>query len=271
MEDLKTLKLQLALLQSACLLASEGQSRVTSSEVLFRAKREYGVDAMASTAGQLLGSLGLPSSTSKGKTRFLLDPDDLQPLVEDLNSQVADLELRVEQVIESFGQVEERLQPLEQQFNQVVSQVRREGELKQYIETHRLSWLGARGLEDQAQQVAGQYAHHQRLRSRIQEMQELIKTSPELERQLRELEPKVKDLEARQAELDQEEQAIAQQEKELGIQSRQLTLRGRFLTAANLDREITQKQEELASLNLEIDNRRSFLDKLLGRNDGRDE
>ena len=50
-EDLKTIRLLLSLIKAALLLVSEGQSRVTSSEVLFRAKREYGVNAIASVAG----------------------------------------------------------------------------------------------------------------------------------------------------------------------------------------------------------------------------
>ena len=75
MEDLKTLRLQLVLLQAGCLMASEGQFRVTSSDILFRARKQTDIDALPSTVGQLLGGLGLPTTTSKGRTRFLLDPE----------------------------------------------------------------------------------------------------------------------------------------------------------------------------------------------------
>jgi hypothetical protein len=98
-EDLKTLRLQLALLKSGCALVGDGQSRATSSELLFRARRDFGIAALPSTVGQLLGSLGIPSTTSKGKSRFLLDPEYLQPLLDELSEAIKGMEVRVGKLV----------------------------------------------------------------------------------------------------------------------------------------------------------------------------
>ena len=130
MADLKTLRLQLALVQVGCLLASEGLNRVTSSELLFRAKKEQGIDASPSVVGQALGFLGIPSTTSKGKTRFQLDVEHLEPLLVDLSDAVQMIQARVDEVVIAAGNIEARLAPIQERFDQIHARLELERQMQ---------------------------------------------------------------------------------------------------------------------------------------------
>ena len=259
MQDLKTLKLQLALLRTGCLLVAEGHSRATSSELLFRSKKEQSVDALPSTVGQLLGSLGLPTSTSKGKTRFLLDPDHIEPLMSELDSQVQEIESRVDSAIKAIGNVQGRLEPLEQRFQRVHGQLQREQELQRFLDQHRPTFGRTSMLEFERQQT---------LKAQVQRMEQELKSGPELEKRRRQLAQRVKQLEAQKEVLTGEEGALAEAEKQVAGLLSQLKLGRAWVTLAFLERDFAQAQAQLEEVKDQINQHRSWLDRLLHRDEG---
>lgn len=262
-ESLGTLKLQLALVQTGCLMAMEGEVRATSSELLFRARKEWDIEVLPSVVGQLLGSLGLPSTTSKGKSRFILQADDLQAMGEQLESQMQDMEDRVEVAIKRFGNVAGRLVPLEERFHRAYGMAQRAEEIKQYIEQHRNQALQLKTLGYDFTQMRQQLERRQRLVTQIKSMEEKLAQAPD------QLQARRADLTRQSKEIEEQEAELAEEEKGLQAELAQLKTRGRTVHLASLEQQIGQRRRTLEQLAQQIEEERSLLDRLLGRNRGR--
>jgi DNA repair exonuclease SbcCD ATPase subunit len=267
MSDLNTLKLQLTLLRAGCLLAAEGQPRVTASELLYRAQQEEGIDALPSTVGQLLGSLGIPSTTSKGKTRFYLDPQRLGPLMAELRAQAEMVEERVDAVLRSIGEIEARLAPLEERFGRAQRQQQREVELKEFLREHKPFMSELPFLEQERLRLEESLARLQRLKEQVKRLEQQLESRPELEEKRRNLAQRVKDLESQREAAAQEEHALAREEKQLAMTINELKLRRAWVTLASLEEELALAQAELAAVKQEINRHRSWLERLLRRKD----
>ena len=265
MEDLKALKLQVVLLQAGCLMTSEGQSRVTSSEILFRARKQGDFDALPSTVGQLLGGLGLPTTTSKGRTRFLLDPEIIEPLIDDLESQIQTIAQRTRSLVQSVGNVLARLEPLEERFQQVNQQVQREKELQEFLNKHRPAWAQSKMLQFEANRLKEELAYQERLKGWIRQTEQRLESRPELEERGRTMGRRVKELEARKEELVKKEKALNREEVGIKVAVTKLT---QGVALAKLNIEISRAQEELEELKVQINQNRSWLDRLLHGQEG---
>jgi SMC interacting uncharacterized protein involved in chromosome segregation len=77
----------------------------------------------------------------------------------------------------------------------------------------------------------------------------------------------VKDLEAQREEAAREEQALAREEKQLTGVINQLKLQRAWVSLASLEEEIALAQAELAAVKKEINRHRSWLERLLRRQD----
>jgi chromosome segregation ATPase len=267
--DLRTLKLQLALLRAGCLLAAEGQPRVTSSELLFRAQKEEGIDALPSVVGQLLGSLGIPSTTSKGRSRFWVEPQRLEPLIEELTAQVEIVEEEADRVVRSLGDIQSRLAPLEEQFERAQRQQQREREVREFLQEHKPFMSQLPFLEQERLRLQEALARLKRLKEQVQRMEQQLATRPELEEKRKSLAQRVKDLEAQREEAAREEQALARDEKQLAGTINELKLQRGWVSLASLEEEIALAQAELAGVKKEINRHRSWLERLLRRKEER--
>jgi hypothetical protein len=267
-EDLKTLRLQLALLQSGCALVADGYSRATSSELLFRARRDFGIDALPSTVGQLLGSLGIPFTTSKGKSRFLLDPEYLQPLLDELSEAIQGMEVRVGKLVTTARDVEARLQPLQERFDQIQARLQRERQMREFIQQYRPALTRNPYLEHEYQQLREQLDRQQRLKNQIHQMQQQLDAQPDLEGKRNILAERVQVLEEQRKDLAQKEKALAADEKAASAVVAQLKQGRAWVNLAVLAQEIAAAEAELEEVKQEIDQHRSWLDRLLRRNEG---
>ena len=70
---LKELKIQLVLIQAACVLALEGITRATAGQIASRAIKEYDIEVLPSFTGQIFTGLNIKKLTSHGKSRFVLE------------------------------------------------------------------------------------------------------------------------------------------------------------------------------------------------------
>ena len=75
---LSDLKVQLALIQSACALALEGTTRATASQIAARASQSYQIEVTASFTGLAFSNFGIDSVITHGKSRFVLNADKLE-------------------------------------------------------------------------------------------------------------------------------------------------------------------------------------------------
>ena len=143
--------------------------------------------------------------------------------------------------------------------------------MHQFIQENRPS-LASRDpfLRYEYQQVREQWDHHQQLKQQTQRMKQGLAALPELEQHKAVLSERMKEVEVRREEVSKEAKALAGEEKEIEGIVAQLKQGHAWVTLASLSRQISEAEAELASVQEEIQQNRSWLDRLLRRNDGGD-
>lgn len=75
------LKDQLAIVRAAHALACEGVTRAQASQVAARAEADSGTFVSASIAGKLFAEFGIPTRTAHGRSRLVLDREQLEGIL----------------------------------------------------------------------------------------------------------------------------------------------------------------------------------------------
>ena len=84
--ELTELETRFLLIQSACTLALEGMTRASASQIATKALQDYKLQTQPYFIGQVFSSLNIPSVTSHGKNRFVLDSGELEKIRKDLEA-----------------------------------------------------------------------------------------------------------------------------------------------------------------------------------------
>jgi len=126
---LKELKIQLVLIQAACVLALEGITRATAGQIADRASKDYGIEILPSFTGQIFIELNIKKLTSHGKSRFVLEYDQLKEIREKTEIRCEELAEKLEAVIKTFHQLPERITTLQNEWAEIVKNRKYEQEL----------------------------------------------------------------------------------------------------------------------------------------------
>jgi DNA repair exonuclease SbcCD ATPase subunit len=261
-QGLAEIKWTMCVLQTGILMSLEGTTRAAASEIAERAQREYGIEFMPSKIGQCFALLGIRSVTTHGKNRFVLDPDELEKAKGSSQARYQTLEARLRESIEAFKGLAEKIKSLENQWRDVQRLRTRENELTRAI----------RENQDEINRLYG-------LRDRAGQLQETVKKAEAVETECKELEQRIQALPAlneRKAKLQKAEVEYQKEVRDLEAKEQQharmiesLKPRNGMVSLAAINEAIQRANEQLAAINRQIDSKRSFLDKLLGRKDGK--
>ncbi len=105
----KTSKIVLSLVQTACLLAQEGVSRISASELVERLCRESNTTLTPPEVGQILSELGVRKSILHGKSRFILERAELaevrQKVARQCEEEMKTLQSRLEEFKRLISQI----------------------------------------------------------------------------------------------------------------------------------------------------------------------
>ena len=101
---LKELKIQLVLIQAACVLALEGITRATAGQIAARATKDYGIEVLPSFTGLIFTNLNIKKLISHGKSRFVLEYEQLKEIREQAETRCEELINKLETVIKTFHQ-----------------------------------------------------------------------------------------------------------------------------------------------------------------------
>ena len=123
---LKALKIQLVLIQSACALALEGITRATAGQIATRAIKEYGIEVLPSLTGLIFTNLNIQKLTSHGKSRFVLDYDQLKEIRKQTEAHCNEMIEKLETVIKTFHQLPERVIALQNEWAEIAKNFERE-------------------------------------------------------------------------------------------------------------------------------------------------
>ncbi len=126
---LKALKIQLVLVQAACALALEGITRATAGQIAGRAIKEYGIEVLPSLTGLIFTNLNIKKLTSHGKSRFVLEYEQLKEIREQTEAHCNEMIDKLKTVIKTFHQLPDRITTLQNEWVEIVKNRKCEQEL----------------------------------------------------------------------------------------------------------------------------------------------
>jgi len=261
MGGLRELKIVLALIQAACLITAQGNNRATATEVARLAAKQCGVSATPAKVGQILSSLGIGTGISHGKRQYLLDHNELEKIRQDISGKCQSLAERLESAIEAFRELPERIAGLEKQWQEIRRLTSLERELIQTISHNQQTVARLSSLQAQAKQLQQQAAQVEVLEKECRDLSKKVRSLPAL------AERKAK-LEAALAQYGQEADRLQGEEANLAQMIEALKWRRGWATFAAMQQAINNANQELAEITRQINEKRSFLDRILGRNRG---
>ena len=140
--NLKELKIRLVLIQVACALALEGITRATAGDISARAFKDYDMEILPSLTGLLFTNLNIQKLISHGKSRFVLEYEQLKGIREQTETKCKELADKLEIAIKTFHQTPERITDLQNEWAEIVKNHEEEQRLIRLInqekkKTHR--------------------------------------------------------------------------------------------------------------------------------------
>ena len=140
--NLKELKIQLVLIQAACALALEGITRATAGDISTRTLKDYDMEILPSLTGLIFTNLNIQKLISHGKSRFVLEYEQLKGIREQTETSCKELADKLEIAIKNFHQTPERITDLQNEWAEIVKSHEEEQKLIRLInqekkKTHR--------------------------------------------------------------------------------------------------------------------------------------
>ncbi len=272
---LSDLKVQLALVQAASLLYLEGVTRATASQVVEKAIREYGIEATPSYAGQLFAVLGIGSSITHGKSRFVLEHDLLNKVRKALETKIEETSSHLKSSIEHFKDLPDKINALEKDWNDCLRLRQKEKELLRVINEEKSKPSSLRQLETEAGKLRERAKQTEALKQECARLSREIKKQPSLEEKRKSVEEaiakyeeKAKNLAQRERETNIKEQNTNNRETELAARIEKLQHRLGWVELAELKQHIKEAKRELDQLLKQLGEKRTLLDRLLHRKEG---
>lgn len=273
LRSLKDMKVTLSLIQSACSYALEGNNRVSASDISNRAMTEYGIEATPSYTGQVFAKLGIISVTSHGKNRFVLAYDQLEKIHKQLSVEIEERSNKLESTIESFSYLPKRIDELGQKI----------AEIRKQLETSRTLATQISQAEQNLpniMQLKAKYASIKEQADRATDIEKVVTSLTQKAKKLPSLEEKQKalqesiseyekadaDLIAQEQELTRKSEALAKREEALAGRTVKLQTRNGLVELVELQEAIEKTKKELDQVLRQLGEKRTLLDKMLGKN-----
>ena len=274
-QGLSELKVQLALIQTACTLAIEGIIRATALEVTTRAIQEYHIEATPSFTGMAFSALGIKTVTTHGKNKFVLEEGELEKLRAEIAQKCEETEDKLKETIKRFKDLPAKIDSLQNEWTKIRALRAKEQELIRVINVDRQNPPKTDYLE-------AEYKKIQQRNDRIALIKKEIDTLAQKEKNLVSLEEKKKAIEARIADLEKKSQELAKKEQETALKEweteqklsvlmkRIEKLAGKigWVDLATLTQKVEEAKSELDQVLRQLGEKRSLLDKLLHRKEG---
>jgi len=258
MADMKN---SLMLLQAAGALAAEGSTRATASQIAARVAQLSGVSLAPAVVGQLLASLRLPVITSHGKRRFVIEPDNLAELIDQLNVQYRTLADRLAVSQSDIETLAHNIATLNDEWQTIIDLKTRETALRIAISQTAATAAKIPPLVNRLNHLQEQAAEAIELEEACETLTAQIKSIPQLNKRKAALEARAEKCEA-------EDNDLTSRERELAPRLARLKERRGWLSLLDLEQAIDEAQRELAQLSGQLGEKRSLLDRLRNRKAG---
>jgi hypothetical protein len=258
LEDLDESKTALALIQAASLLAQAGVRRISARELLEKIDPDSNISLTPSKVGIFLNKMGLKKYFLHGRRRFALDPSQLETLRQTLAAQCEERKQQLQASMDKYQELPDQIQALENEVKDIPRLESRQQELTQLIAASQPQAAKINELERQWQGLQQQVKRVSDLDKDCQELALKIFKLPFLLARKTSLEKGLQDYQ-------NDEKILTEKEAQLVTALSNLKERNAWVNLATLQYNIQLKTQELEELNKQIDDKRSFLDKLLNR------
>jgi DNA repair exonuclease SbcCD ATPase subunit len=280
--ELSELETRLLLVQSACALALEGNTRASASEVAAKALKDYKLEAAPYFIGQTFSYLKITSVTTHGKNRFVLDAKQLEKIRQDLESRVKESMEKLQASTDKFKDLPEKIESLQKEWKQTSELRAKERELVRLINADRLNPPRLDYWQAEYRKVQQRDDFISRVKKQVKSLEQKEKKLPSLKEKKEALQAKIAEHEKKVSDLAEKEKDIAAREqaliekgkklerKEEGLADNIIRLQKRtgWVELAEMEQGIEASRKELDSLARQLGEKRSLLDRMLGRNKG---
>ncbi|HEY50413.1 MAG TPA: hypothetical protein G4O20_01225 [Dehalococcoidia bacterium] len=265
---LRELKVQLALVQAACLMSIEETTRATASQITERAIREYGIEVSASFTGQVFAGMGIGTAMTHGKNRFILDRGRLEEMRKAITVRCEELAEKLESSIKYFQDLPERIKALEKEWKDIVKLRIKERELLNYVKEERNKPSQLPYLISEANKLKEQAAKVDKLQKECRNLSRKIRSIPSLEERKKSLEAAIATHEAKVRDISAKERGLVAREEELADRIVKIQKRMGWVELAILEQAIKEARDEIDTLSRQLGEKRSLLDKIFRRKEG---
>ena len=275
---LQGLRSRLALVKAATLLALEGKTRATVTELLDRSEDEETLELSPGEAGQILSSLGLRRLTSHGRSRLELDPVKLGRIRHEVDLEITAQEERYTQEQVRLIALTQRVERLTQQAEAIKDLIDREGILRAYLQRHIPPQVGYSGpgsasfrgqagsiLQYRVTRLQQEVAQVQKLEAAIKEMEGKVAGKAALEARRRKLAEEAAKVTEAEATLAKGEASQAQRKVQHAKRLQEYRYTSGVMRLAEVEQAVAAGRVELEQLSRQLGEKRSLLGKLFGK------
>ena len=255
LEDQKT---ALLLVQAACLLAQAGVTRLSAGELVEKISPDSTITLTPIQVGMFLIKLGLKKYQTHGKSRFALDPLQLETIRQTIAAQCEEQMQKLQSLEEKYKILPDKIRALQDDVKQLHLLESRQRELNQLIAENQPQLAKVNELERRWQNL-------QRESNRVIELEKACQVLTRKMAELPSLSARKTTLEEGLRACQDDEKLLAGKEAHLASSLSNLKERAAWVDLATIQNYIQLKKQELEQLTKQIDDKRSFLDKLLMR------
>lgn len=279
---LSELKIHLALIQSACSLALGGITRATASEISVKALQDYQIEATPLFTGQTFSIMGIRSVTTHGKSKFVLDSDQLEKIRLELVSKCEQTLVKLQEAVEKFRDLPQKINAAQKEWNHLLALREKERELVKLINADRQNPSNVNHLESEYKKIQKRDEYIANIKKEIKALEHKEKTIISLEEKKMAIDLRLSDYEKKAQALTQKERDATLKEQELAKKEQQteqqLVLLGKrieklagkigWVDLVTLNQKVAEAKKELDQLSRQLGEKRSLLDRLLHRKEG---
>ena len=251
-KGLASVKVALALLETAYAMSLAGITRATAGDISSRSERNLNIAITPSVTGQYFGELGITTVNSHGKKRFVLNATELEPIRAQLITVCHELTDKLETSLREYQGLADTINGLEERLKETYRLKAREKELTRQVRENQLDIKRLPYLEQEANRLREAASTAISMEKECRLLEKKLSSLPSLEKRKAEL---IEALEDYQADF----YGIQSSEAGLAREIEKLQKRKGWLELAELNEEIKQ-------LSVQLGEKRSLADKLLGRN-----
>ena len=173
-------ELILLVIQSMCLIATEGNCKITAADVAVRVAQEHKTKITPQKVGEIISSLKIPCHITHGKHVYILDPPRLEELQSEYsmkcNSKIKQLELKLTE----YKAVPQNVEVLKRKWQEIMRLKAEENELTKVIDNNKDIFSRLQALQATVQQLRKKLELGSALEKEIQDLTVKVSKLPDL-------------------------------------------------------------------------------------------